>query len=62
MDKDIVKASQAWLADQYIADAKRWGEFDSKRWNAFYDYLWNNKLIEKEIADDFGYTNEYLPD
>lgn len=62
LDKDIVKASQAWLADQYIADAKRWGEFDSKRWNAFYDYLWNNKLIEKEIADDFGYTNEYLPD
>jgi len=62
LDRDIVKASQEYLAKEYIADAKRWGEFDQKRWDAFFDYLWDNKLTEKEIADGFGFTNDYLPE
>ncbi len=62
LDEEIVKASQKWLADEYIADAEKWGVFDSDRWNAFFDYLWNNKLIEKEIADNYGFTNDYLPE
>lgn len=62
LDRDIVVASQKYLAKEYISDAKRWGEFDAKRWNAFFDYLWNNKLIEKEIADNYGFTNDYLPE
>lgn len=61
LDRDIVVASQMWLADQYIADADSWGVFDADRWNAFFDYLWDNKLIEKEIADNHGFTNDYLP-
>ena len=46
---------------EYIADADSWGVFDADRWNAFFDYLWDNKLIEKEIADNHGFTNDYLP-
>ena len=61
LDRDIVAASQEWLADKYIDDAEYWGVFDAERWNGFFDYLWENKLIEKEIADNFGFTNEYLP-
>lgn len=61
LDKNIVKASQIWLKDKYVDDAEKWGVFDSERWNLFFDYLWENKLIEKEIADNFGFTNEYLP-
>lgn len=61
LDRDIVVASQEWLADEYIADAEKWGVFEAERWNAFFDYLWNNKLIEKEIADNYGFTNDYLP-
>lgn len=62
LDRNIVEASQEYLAKEYIADAKRWGEFDQKRWDAFFDYLWDNKLTEKEIADGFGFTNDYLPE
>ena len=62
LDAEIVKASQRWLANEYIADAEKWGVFDADRWNTFFDYLWDNKLIEKEIADNFGFTNDYLPE
>lgn len=62
LDPALVKASQKWLADHYIADGKRWGEIDPLRWNAFYAWLWENALIEKEIPKDVGFTNEYLPD
>lgn len=61
LDRDIVVASQEWLAEKYIDDATSWGVFDAERWNSFFDYLWENKLIEKEIADNYGFTNEYLP-
>ena len=61
LDPEIVTASQEWLADQYISDAESWGVFDAELWNTFFDYLWDNKLIEKEIADNYGFTNDYLP-
>lgn len=60
LDIDIVTASQKYLAKEYISDAARWGEFDADRWNAFFDYLWDNELIEKEIADNYGFSNDYL--
>lgn len=58
----LVYASQAYLADEYIADAPRWGEFDPDRWAAFYHWLNENSLLEEEIETTFGFTNEYLPD
>lgn len=62
LDSAIVMASQEYLKDEYISDAKRWGEFDSTRWNNFYAWLFENGLIEKEIPADFGFSNEYLPE
>lgn len=62
LDLAIVMASQEYLKDEYISDAKRWGEFDSTRWNNFYAWLFENGLIEKEIPADFGFSNEYLPE
>lgn len=62
IDKEIAIESQKYLAKEYVADAKRWGEFDSERWNRFYAWLHENKLIEKEIPKDFGFTNEFLPE
>lgn len=61
LDKDLVLESQIWLADQYKAEVEQWGYIDSTRWNAFYDWLYENELSE-EIPDDFGFTNEYLPE
>lgn len=62
LDPDIVPASQKWLADQYIADAKAWGYIDASRWDAFYKWLWDNQLLEKEIPAGFGFDNGYLPE
>lgn len=61
LDRDVVVESQKYLADKYIDDAPYWGLIDSKRWNRFYQWLFREKLIEKEIPQDFGFTNEYLP-
>lgn len=62
LNRELVVESQKYLADEYIADAEAWGIIDAERWNCFFDYLWDNKLIEKEIADNYGFTNEYLPE
>ena len=58
---ELVYASQEYLADEYIADADRWGEFDGGRWAAFFNWLNENELMEGQLDPDFGFTNEYLP-
>ncbi|MBR4879904.1 MAG: ABC transporter substrate-binding protein [Clostridia bacterium] len=60
-NSQLVYASQQYLADEYIADAKQWGEFDGERWAAFYNWLNENALTEVPLDVDSGYTNEYLP-
>ncbi|MDW5299987.1 MAG: ABC transporter substrate-binding protein, partial [Sedimentibacter sp.] len=57
LDPELVKASQAWLADQYKAEVKQWGYIDQSRWDAFYGWLYANKLIENEIPKGTGFTN-----
>lgn len=58
--EDLVKESQKWLADQYIADADKWGYIDPARWDGFYAWLYEQKLIEKELPAGTGYSNDYL--
>ena len=58
--EDLVYASQEWLADQYIADASKWGYIDPERWDGFYAWLFNEGLIEKELPAGTGYSNDYL--
>lgn len=61
LDQELVKASQEYLKDQYIADADRWGYIDPDRWNLFYNWLNENGLTENEIPENTGFSNEYLP-
>ena len=61
LDKELVIASQQYLADQYQADAPYWGHIDSARWNNFYSWVNKNQLTEEEVPLDTGFTNEYLP-
>ena len=61
-NSELVYESQKYLANEYIADASKWGEFDSGRWAAFYGWLNEKKLLEEKIDPDFGFTNEYLPE
>ena len=60
-NSELVYASQAYLAAEYIADAARWGEFDADRWAAFFGWLNENNLLEGEIDPNYGFTNDYLP-
>lgn len=57
---ELVKQSQKWISTQYIADAESWGVIDADRWNAFYNWLNENNLVEKELPEGTGFTNEYL--
>lgn len=62
LDKELVLASQKYLADQYKAEVERWGYMEPARWNAFYNWLNENQLVENEIAENTGFTNDYLPE
>ena len=61
LDETLVKASQAYLADQYQADASQWGIIDADRWNKFYAWLNENGLVEHPIPENAGFTNDFLP-
>lgn len=60
LDKELVKASQKYLADKYQADAEKWGYIDATRWNNFYNWLNEQDLVETDIPENTGFTNEYL--
>lgn len=62
LDPKLVSASQEYLADQYQADASKWGWIDADRWNQFYQWLNENNLLEEgTIPDNTGFSNDYLP-
>lgn len=60
LDEKLVKASQKYMADQYIADAKQWGYIDAKRWNKFYNWINKNHLVDGTLKENTGFTNDYL--
>ena len=59
-NKELVLRSQEYLADQYQAEASQWGIFDADRWNAFYRWINENKLLESELPENVGFTNDYI--
>lgn len=58
--EELVTESQKWISEQYTADAEAWGVFDAERWNAFYAWLWEKGLIEQEIPENTGFTNDFI--
>ncbi len=60
LDRDLVFASQKWINDYYIADAKKWGYIEAERWNRFYRWLNESKLMPGLLPENKGFTNEYL--
>ncbi len=61
LDKDLVVASQKYLAKQYQAEAEKWGYIDAERWNSFYGWLNEKDLVETDIPENTGFSNDYLP-
>ena len=62
LDRELVVASQKYLASEYKAEASRWGEIDPARWNAFYQWVNEHKLTESEVPLDTAFSNDYLPE
>ena len=60
LDKELVLESQKYMADQYKAEVEQWGYIDAARWNAFSNWINEKKLLEVEIPENTGFTNEYL--
>lgn len=58
--KDFVLASQRYLSQHYASDPAQWGHLDAKRWNAYYQWVNDQKLSEKPVPLDKGFTNDYL--
>lgn len=61
LDPALVRASAAWLATQYQADAPRWGEQRREVWAAFVGFMLKHKLIEGALEVDSIFTNDFLP-
>lgn len=57
---DFVTASQQWISKKYIDDAESWGIFDADRWNAYYSWVYEEGLIENQIPENFGFTNDFI--
>jgi ABC-type nitrate/sulfonate/bicarbonate transport system substrate-binding protein len=60
LDRDLVIASQRYLAKHYRDDSLPWGRFDPERWDSFYGWMFEQGILERDIRGK-GFTNEYLP-
>ena len=60
LDPALVRQSQTYLADQYVAEAESWGVIDPDRWAAFYGWLNDNQLLANQIDVNAGYDLSYL--
>lgn len=61
LDKDIVVASQIYLADQYQADAERWGEMKLEIWTNYADWMYREGLLESPLDPNKAFTNQFIP-
>lgn len=61
LDRNLVMASQKYLANEYQSDASRWGEMKEEVWENYANFMYENKLIDKNIDPDKAFTNQYLP-
>lgn len=56
----LVSESQKYMASQYVDEKGEWGYISPERWNAFYNWLNEEKLVEKDIPENTGFTNNFL--
>ncbi|MHB1335839.1 MAG: ABC transporter substrate-binding protein [Candidatus Humimicrobiaceae bacterium] len=61
LDKEIVVASQKYLAGEYQADSSKWGIMNEEIWHNFSKWMLDNNLIKQDFDYKNAYTNELLP-
>lgn len=60
-DVGMLTESQQYLAGKYSEGATRWGEMNDSVWKNYTDFMVEYGLIQKAIAPEECYTNEFLP-
>jgi ABC-type nitrate/sulfonate/bicarbonate transport system substrate-binding protein len=61
LPENLLKRSQEYLNNLYIADADSWGEMDPERWENFYTWMLENNTLENEIEVKSAYSLDFLP-
>ena len=61
-DLDMLTQSQEYLAEKYMEDTDRWGVMKDTVWADYTAFMMENGLIQKTIAPEDCYTNEFLPE
>jgi ABC-type nitrate/sulfonate/bicarbonate transport system substrate-binding protein len=61
LDVELVKASQDWLSQYYLAEAPRWGEQKESVWRGYSDWMFENGILSTPISAADAFTNEFLP-
>lgn len=59
-DLEMLKISQAYLAEKYMEDTQVWGSMKDEVWDSYTQFLVEYGVIEKEIPASDCYTNEFL--
>lgn len=60
LDRNIVVASQEYLAGQYISDSPDWGIMKSATWETFSRWMYDNNLIPAKLEAEKAFTNDFL--
>lgn len=60
-DPELIRASQAWLSQEYQADAPRWGEQALSTWQRYADWMYEQGLLEATIDGAKAFSNAFLP-
>jgi ABC-type nitrate/sulfonate/bicarbonate transport system substrate-binding protein len=61
LDAGTVKASQAWISQQYQADAPHWGEQKLSVWEGYINWMAEHGIIGEAIDAEAAFTNGFLP-
>lgn len=61
LDKSLVDASAAWLADQYADSTDTWGLQDASTWDEFSQWLTEGSMLDGDPEVEQAWTNEFLP-
>jgi ABC-type nitrate/sulfonate/bicarbonate transport system substrate-binding protein len=62
LDREMVVASQHYLADQYQADAPRWGEMKLEVWENYAQWMFDQGLLDQPLDANAAFTNDFLPE
>ncbi|MDO4690192.1 MAG: ABC transporter substrate-binding protein [Fusobacterium sp.] len=58
--RDFVLESQKYLSKEYASNKEKWGYIDAERWNKFYNWINANNLLNNQIPENTGFSNDYL--